>query len=45
MREFTEQEKVRREKVEKIRKFTNPYPERYETNYDIKEVNKMKGLN
>ncbi len=38
MREFTEQEKVRREKVEKIREFTNPYPDRYETNYDIKDV-------
>ena len=38
MREFTEQETVRREKVEKIREHCNPYPERYETNYEIKEV-------
>ena len=38
MREFTEQETVRREKVEKIREHCNPYPERYETNYEIKDV-------
>ena len=38
MRVFTEQEKVRREKVEQIRKYCNPYPERYETNYEIKDV-------
>ena len=38
MREFSEQELVRREKVEKIRGVCNPYPERYETNYEIKDV-------
>ena len=29
MREFTEQELVRRGKVEEIKEFCNPYPERY----------------
>ena len=38
MREFSEQELVRREKVEKIKEVCNPYPERYETNYEIKDV-------
>ena len=38
MREFTEQETVRREKVKNISKYCNPYPERYEVNYDIKDV-------
>ncbi|MFV0249693.1 MAG: lysine--tRNA ligase [Bacilli bacterium] len=39
MRELTEQEIVRREKIENIKKYTNPYPERYETNYELKDVN------
>lgn len=38
MREFTEQEQVRREKVERIRQFCNPYPERYDINYEIKDA-------
>ncbi len=38
MRELTEQEIVRREKVEEIRKITNPYPERYEINHSLKEA-------
>lgn len=38
MREFTEQEIVRREKVEKIREFCNPYPERYEITHSLKEA-------
>lgn len=38
MKEYTEQELVRREKIENIRAFTNPYPERYETNYELKDV-------
>ena len=38
MREFTEQELVRREKVENIRKITNPYPERYEVTHSLKEA-------
>ena len=38
MREFSEQELVRREKVEKIREFCNPYPERYDVNTELKDV-------
>lgn len=38
MKELTEQEIVRREKVEEIRKYTNPYPERYEINKTLKEA-------
>jgi len=38
MREFTEQEMVRREKVQKMKEFTNPYPERFEVNYTLKEA-------
>ena len=38
MRELTEQEKVRREKVDKIREFCNPYPERYEITHEIKDA-------
>ena len=41
MREFSEQELVRREKVERIREFCNPYPERYDVNYDIKTAKKL----
>ena len=41
MNELTEQELVRREKIEKIREVTNPYPERYETNYELKDVKDM----
>ena len=36
MREFTEQELVRRGKVDEIRKYCNPYPEKYEVNYSLK---------
>ena len=38
MRNFSEQELVRREKVEKIKEIVNPYPERFETNYNLKEA-------
>ena len=38
MREFSEQETVRREKVEDIRKVCNPYPERYELTHSLKEA-------
>ena len=41
MREFTEQELVRRNKVEEIKEFCNPYPERYETNYTLKEASTL----
>lgn len=38
MREYTEQEIVRRNKVEEMKNQINPYPERFETNYEIKDV-------
>ena len=38
MREFTEQEIVRRDKVDEIRKYCNPYPEKYDVNYTLKEA-------
>lgn len=38
MRNFSEQELVRREKVEKIREVCNPYPERYELTHSLKEA-------
>ena len=41
MREFTEQELVRREKVDKIREFCNPYPERYEVTHSLKEASQL----
>ena len=46
MREFTEQEIVRRNKIAAIREFTNPYPERFETNYEISDAAKLEdGVN
>ncbi len=41
MREFSEQELVRRQKVEEIRKFCNPYPERYEVTHSLKEASTL----
>ena len=38
MRNFSEQEIVRREKVEEIRKVCNPYPERYDITHSLKEA-------
>lgn len=38
MREFSEQEIVRRNKVEEIRKTCNPYPERYDITHSLKEA-------
>ena len=38
MKEYSEQEIVRRDKVEEIRKYCNPYPERYEVNYTLKDA-------
>lgn len=38
MREFTEQELVRREKLKNI---THPYPEKFETNYSIAEASQL----
>ena len=41
MREFSEQELVRRNKIEEIRKYTNPYPERYEVSHSLKEARNL----
>ena len=38
MREFTEQEQVRRGKVDEIAKVCNPYPERYEVSHSLKNA-------
>lgn len=38
MRELTEQEIVRREKLDDIRKVCNPYPERYEITHSLSEA-------
>jgi len=38
MRELSEQEIVRREKLDEIRKYTNPYPERYEITNTLKDA-------
>lgn len=38
MRELSEQEKVRREKLENIK---NPYPDRFETNYEICDAREL----
>ena len=38
MREITEQEQVRRDKLKEIK---NPYPEKYEVNYSLKEASKL----
>ena len=41
MREFSEQELVRRAKVEEIKKVCNPYPERYEVTHTLKEASTL----
>ncbi len=41
MRELTEQEIVRREKVEKIREVTNPYPERFEVTHELYQAKEL----
>lgn len=38
MRELTEQEIVRRDKLEEIKKYTNPYPEKFEVTNTLKEA-------
>ena len=38
MRELTEQERVRRDKLAEIRKVCNPYPDKYETTHTLKEA-------
>ena len=41
MRVFSEQEQVRRDKLEQIKNYTNPYPEKYETNYSLEQASKL----
>ena len=41
MKELTEQELVRREKVTEIQKVCNPYPERYEINQTLKNASSL----
>ena len=41
MRELTDQEIVRREKLEEISKYTNPYPEKFETTHFLKEARNL----
>ncbi len=41
MRELSEQEIVRREKLDEIRKVCNPYPERYERTHSLKEAKEL----
>lgn len=38
MRELSEQERVRREKLDSIREFCNPYPERFNVTHSLKEA-------
>lgn len=41
MRELTEQETVRREKLEEIKKVCNPYPEKYEKTHALKDARNL----
>ena len=41
MREFSEQEIVRREKLKEIEKYCNPYPEKYEITHSLKEASTL----
>ena len=41
MRELTEQEEIRRNKLEEIREYTNPYPEKFERTHTIKEAREL----
>ena len=41
MRELSEQEVIRRYKIEEIRKVCNPYPEKYDVNYKLSEVSTL----
>ena len=41
MRELTDQEKVRREKLEEIRQFTNPYPERFDVSHTLLDARNL----
>ena len=37
-RQFSEQEQVRRDKLEEIKKYCNPYPEKYNITHKIKDA-------
>ncbi len=41
MRELTDQEIVRREKINKIKEYCNPYPERFSITHNLKEVREL----
>lgn len=41
MKEYSEQELIRRDKVEEIRKVCNPYPEKYDVNYSLKDAGSL----
>lgn len=41
MRELTEQEQIRREKLKEISKVCNPYPDRYERTHLLKDARKL----
>jgi len=41
MRELSEQEVIRRDKIEEIRKVCNPYPEKYDVNYKLSDVSSL----
>lgn len=41
MKDRSEQEIVRRNKVEKIRQYTNPYPTRYEITHELNEASQL----
>ena len=42
MKEFTEQELVRRNKLEEIKEVCNPYPEKYEKTHALKDAKNLK---
>ena len=42
MRELTEQELVRRNKIDEISKYTNPYPDSYDVTNTLKEARELK---
>ena len=41
MREFTEQEIVRREKLEEIKKVCNPYPEKFDRTHTLRDAKNL----
>ena len=41
MREYTEQEQIRREKLTEISKVCNPYPDRFEKTHSLKDAKKL----